>query len=495
MGIEVLSAVLKENGHNVKLSFDPALFGPESYLVNRPLYVFLNSEEKIVSEIEGQKPDVLALSGPTSSYQRACRIGGKIKKSLNIPVIFGGIHATSTPQTVIAEDCVDYVIVGEAEKALHELLDHIWGNRPIQAVSNLYYKTETDHTEFTFFDKEVVDLDRLPITDKDIFSPFIPMGTYFFYNLGRGCPNSSCTFCSGTILRKLYGKKYARFPSVQKSIDELVHFKNRYQFKYICFLDDVFCYDMDYLKTFIGSYVEKVGLPYECATHPQVFSREIAEFLKETGCYCLNFGIQSCSNRVRREIINRGETDEVLREVVSICNENKLPYKIDIIFGLPTEVDAENMETFQFMMQTSPVRVSCFYFQYLPGTPILYKAKKLDLLSQEQLEEINRGVGTSNLTYGSVEPELIAYYKTFEKAYKLLPIYPGWIRRYLRKGKRYTLFRWIPFTLTLFIEVLISIKNRHSQGVIELAFYVRHVKRAIRDRAMGFLSRATPSSS
>ena len=168
LGIEGLSAILEKAGHQTELIFDPALFDDKYYLEIKPLANFFKYKT-IVDDVIKTNPDIVLFSVFSDCNQWALDIAKKIKNIKNIPIIFGGIHPTSVPHKSIREGPVDYVVVGEAEDSLLELLDSLEKKEPKYDIPNVWFKK---------LDGEIVsnpvrplnqDLDKLPYPNKDIF--------------------------------------------------------------------------------------------------------------------------------------------------------------------------------------------------------------------------------------------------------------------------------------------------------------------------------------
>src|SRR3989338_8049425 len=176
MGIEGLSSVLERHGHQTSLVFDPSLFDDKYYLQIKFL-AKLFKYRNIVQDILKTDPDIVMFSVFSDCNQWALDIARRIKQIKDVPIIFGGIHPTSVPDKAIKEDCVDYVVVGEADDAIVELLDSLKKNEPNYAIPNVWCKK----------DGQVIgnpvrplsqELDSLPYPNKDLFVPYVPMKHY-----------------------------------------------------------------------------------------------------------------------------------------------------------------------------------------------------------------------------------------------------------------------------------------------------------------------------
>ena len=102
LGIEYLSAVLKEAGHEVSLAYEYNLFGLNDNVFYSPLWESVFSQNKqILQKIDQFQPELVAFSVYTSTYAWACKIARKVKERRDVPVVFGGIHATLVPDEII----------------------------------------------------------------------------------------------------------------------------------------------------------------------------------------------------------------------------------------------------------------------------------------------------------------------------------------------------------------------------------------------------------
>ena len=117
LGIEALSAALKKSGLETSLVIDPCLFEESGFWRLKGPARFFNLRKETMELLKAEKPDLLCFSVFTDNYRWALGWAEAAKKELGVPVAFGGIHPTSVPEKVIAKDCVDYVCVGEGDRA------------------------------------------------------------------------------------------------------------------------------------------------------------------------------------------------------------------------------------------------------------------------------------------------------------------------------------------------------------------------------------------
>ena len=108
-GLRTVSSYLKEKGFETKLIFLPYV---EDY---SKLY-----SKKVILQILNLCKDcnLIGLSSMASTSKRAIQVIKNLKR-LNVPMIWGGVHATISPESCIPH--VNYVCVGEGEEAIYEL--------------------------------------------------------------------------------------------------------------------------------------------------------------------------------------------------------------------------------------------------------------------------------------------------------------------------------------------------------------------------------------
>ena len=85
-----------------------------------------NYQQYIQREIEEYKPDIVAFSVTSFTFQKSLEIGNFIKNIYpGISFIFGGVHPTLLPEETIQHPLVDAICIGEGEKSFLEYLDKL----------------------------------------------------------------------------------------------------------------------------------------------------------------------------------------------------------------------------------------------------------------------------------------------------------------------------------------------------------------------------------
>ena len=151
-------------------------------------------------------PDLVGITAFTSQANRAYELAAHFR-SLNIPVVMGGIHATMCMDEVLAN--VDTVVTGEAESVWPQVLE----DAKRGCLKNRY-------------DGGLADIENVPFARHDLLA-----GDYAFgaIQTTRGCP-LNCNFCSVTAFN---GAHYRKRP-----IADVVREFNSIREKRVLMVDD-----------------------------------------------------------------------------------------------------------------------------------------------------------------------------------------------------------------------------------------------------------------
>jgi len=392
-GVESLSAQLKREGHEVRLFFDPKVFGEGTFIIkNQFLNEIFDLTKKIISQLLEWKPDIIGFSCMTHNYLWCLNIAGNIKKSRNIPIIFGGIHPTLIPQEVLSQDCVDMVAIGEADISFNSLLKNMERGFDRTNVRGIYFK-KNGKVISNPIESPCSNLDSLQFLDKGIFYEKIPALSKMAYAtmVSRGCL-FSCFYCCNDYLKKLYsGYQLYRLRSVKHVIAELKEAKQKYNIKRIVFYDQIFPSQLSWLEEFSREYKKEVNLPFIIFYHFNLCDERRVALLKDANCYMMLFGLQSTSERIRRDICNRFETNDQVLSAVELCKRYKIDIWIDHIFGLPTETEEEQKKAVEFYRELAPNIIYSFWLVYYPKASIIDIALDADIFPRGYEEIIHRG--------------------------------------------------------------------------------------------------------
>ncbi len=403
LGVEYISAILKNNGHQVQLFVDPQIFNNVYMQINR-LSRYFDYSEKIIKDLVTYQPDLIGFSVDTESYQWASRTARRIKAHLRTPIIFGGIHPTSVPERVILNDSVDILCVGEGEYPMLELADSMSRGRMDMSIKNLWFKTNGKIIKNPLAPL-VYDLDTLPFPDHGLFYNYYPYFQKGYSTVAsRGCPYA-CSYCAHAYLRQLYQRNgaYFRHRSVENILEELEQRLSQYPIDIITFFDDNFGSDPSWLEKFSVRYAQTVGRRFTVTTHPEMVSRDYVRLLKQAGCCSVTLGIQTWDNTVRKDWFNRDVSQATMLKAMRLIKDARLELICDNIFGVPVVNDDAYIRSLLPYTDIKPDRILFNQLKYFPRVPITEKAREENFISAGRYESIMEGQDQKGVFLGPDE--------------------------------------------------------------------------------------------
>jgi anaerobic magnesium-protoporphyrin IX monomethyl ester cyclase len=373
-GIGFLSAMLKAAGHETGLL----------YLQDAP------GRDRLVSDVEGFRPDLIAISAGTNQFHHLREFAGWIKDArADIPVICGGNHATLAPEDVIRVPAIDYIFLGESEDALVEFVEALEHDRDPEGIANLWGKRNDQVTKNPVRPLRE-DLDALPFADRDIYD-YQDLLDHDYYKLslmvGRGCPYR-CTYCANYGKRELYrGKgKYVRTRSVDNILAEIREMVSRYRVEKLDFNDDIFTLNHEWVQDFCERYPKEFSIPFDTNVHVKTLDKELIQKLKSAGCDMIRVGVESGSERVRNHILNRPMSREKIIQVFKDADEAGLRTWSFNMVGMPGETPEDVQATYDLNEQLWPDHMQVSVFNPYPGTELYEVCREKGYLTGREVD-------------------------------------------------------------------------------------------------------------
>ena len=287
--------------------------------------IFIEEMRKIDYEII-KDADLVGISTITPTAPRAYAIADRIRE-MGIPVIMGGPHVTYLAEEALGH--ADFVIRGEGERALMELIDARENGGDYSEVSNLSYRK---NREIIHNPKQPLadNLDSLPYPDFSLLKrdqptkggrSTIPVLT------SRGCP-FDCSFCSVT---GMFGKKY-RFRSAENVLAELRQYNSRRNM--IFFYDDNFTANRKRTKELLeGMIREKFKFHWTTQVRADVAKDvDLVRLMKRAGCHTLYIGFETV-NPDSLEEMKKKQTVEEITQAVKVLRKNRIHIHGMFVYG------------------------------------------------------------------------------------------------------------------------------------------------------------------
>lgn len=286
----------------------------------------------------------------------------------------------------------DYVLVGEGDATLVELLDCLTGRTSGEAgaIAGLAM-LDGGVGVFTPRRVEIKDLDALPFPAWDL----VDVGRYrkiwrdrhgyFSMNMvtTRGCP-FHCNWCA----KPIWGQRYhARSP--ENVAAEMAWLAKEYAPDHIWFADDIFGLKPGWLPAFADRLdAHGVRIPFKCLSRADLLLREgEAAALARAGCKTVWLGAESGSQKIL-DAMDKGTQVEQIRAARSALKEQSIEAGFFLQFGYPGEKRADVEATLQLVRDCEPDDIGISVSYPLPGTKF-HAAVKHQLGAKQNWQDSN----------------------------------------------------------------------------------------------------------
>lgn len=439
LGIEALSAWVRQAGHEAALVYEARPFSSGSGTDSAMLARLLDPHpEDTAARIVDTRPDVVAFTSYSVTHRWTVEVARAVKRRCPAPIVFGGPHVSADPERAIREWSIDAVVEGEGEGALTDLLDCAEPGRFGRTdIANCTFKGE-DAPVRNRVRPLLADLDALPWADKRGFYDAVPAFERELYVVSRrGCP-FRCSFCEYSTFPKQYpGEKPVRRRSIEHLIGELAHWKARGRVRKVFFWDAIFTLDHKWMADFASAYRREIAIPFECYTHPQTMTRDMARLLAEAGCMMVRVGVQSVNSDTLATVDRKGDREKVT-QTLRLLGDYGVPYSVDHIIGLPGEGAADQLDALRFYAAVQPKRIVTHWMTYFPGTTVLDRARELGILDDADIDRILEGdVGPGYMFGGNKTYRDHDELRQLSGVFDLLPLLPRAATEWLLESRRY----------------------------------------------------------
>ncbi len=315
--------------------------------------------------------DIVGISTITSTAPRAYEIADEVRDH-GITVVMGGAHPTFLPDEALEH--ADYVVRGEGEETIVELLESLDGKRPLDSIAGLSFH-DGDHVVHNPSRELCPDLDSHPSPDLSLIAGFGAGARSFFkckpivpILTSRGCP-FHCKFCSVT---PMFGRRY-RFRSTDKVIENLRPYANRTIF----FYDDNFTASKRRAKELLRRMIDEGITPaWTAQVRVDVTNDdELMGLMEQSNCSTVYVGFESINPKTL-ELYSKEQTLEDITTSIKKFHDHGI--RIHGMFVLGSDEDDVTIirETARFAKRLKIDTVQFLILTPIPGSKIFEEFDK-----------------------------------------------------------------------------------------------------------------------
>lgn len=399
LGTILAASFLRENNFEVKL-FDT---------------MFSKHPDEIIPILDAYKPDALIIYDDGFNYlTKMCLSNMReaafkmqaLAKKYDCKIIVASSDSTDHYDNYLNHGA-DFVIIGEAEHTLLELLQNI--KTSTKAFKNIQGLTFKENDTLVKTAKRIVskNLDEFPLPAWDLVN-IAPYKTIWLQNKGyfsiniattRGCPYS-CNWCA----KPIYGNAY-NMRSPQNVVNEIKILKQLFNFDHIWFCDDIFGLKRSWVSDFsMLIKKEQLRFKYKIQSRADLLVQEkYVEDLANSGCDEVWMGAESGSQKIL-DAMDKGIRVEEIKIARKLLKHYGIKTSFFLQFGYLGETIDDIKKTILLIQETLPDDIGISVSYPLPGTSFYEKVKQ-DLNAKTNWEDSDEMAMLFKNTYSS------AFYK------------------------------------------------------------------------------------
>ena len=394
------AAILEQNGYSVE-AIDAV-----------PLNL---SQEEFVKQCIAQQPELIVFETSTTTINYIRYLSGILKKMTQAIIVFTGSHVTALPEeTISSTDHLDYIIRGEYEFALLELVKSLTKEKSLISIPGIVFRNG-DKGIYTNPKAVIDDINKLPLPARHLFptGKVKNMGLYYDgfcqnrpaiqMHSSRGCP-FRCAFCLWTQV--MYRQGVYRIFSPQRVVEEMIQLRDTFKAKEIYFDDDTFTGSKKHVLEICQTITEKkINIPWSAMGDVMVTDREMIYAMKKAGCIGLKFGLESAVPDVLKKI-NKPINLNKLTDLVRLCNKLRIKTHVSVSYGHFGETPETMEETFRFVARLPVDSVQFSIATPYPGTSFYTEALEKGILSHQEWEDYDP-THNSIISHPGLSPEIL----------------------------------------------------------------------------------------
>ncbi len=352
-----LASVIEKAGYKVKFYDDQLEKG---------------NREKLINTVKTYKPDVIGLSCVTPTANQNFYLAKFIKENFkNIKIIMGNIHPTIYYESILKKGIADFVVIGEGEKTIVELLNALQNDGNLLTIKGISF-LNNGNVIVNPPQPLIEDLDSIPYPAWHHF----PISKYEIFNFAsvkrpgtlilgsRGCP-FKCTFCC----LKIAGTS-RRVRRIENLIDEISFLHYKFGYKQISFIDPIFPFSkkegLEFSEKMISSGLHK-KVVWITETRIDLVDLELLENMKKSGLRRIMFGFES-GMQESINTIKKDFTIKAAKEAVSLAKKAGIEVIGFFMIGVPGDTKKSISETINFSILLDIDFAKFTVFSPFPGT-------------------------------------------------------------------------------------------------------------------------------
>lgn len=434
LGMGYIAAVLEQENHNI-------------FILDLNIH-----SDNLEEVLDKNKIDITGIYAKTVHIKSVWKLCERIKKhNPKIRTVLGGPHPSVLPEESLNFSTVDIVIRKEDEYSFKELCINLSQNKVLKDIKGISYKSNGKIIHNP--DREFINnLDDLPFPARHLFNfeDYTKFNTRPTWNTqkntrigtiitSRGCPYQ-CVFC----FHGVHGYNY-RYRSPENVIKEIKLLKEKYNVNFIEILDDNFALIEERAKKICELMIkENLNIKW---TVPEGFiradkvSQDLLRLAKQAGCVDFWFAMESGSQRVLDNIINKKTSIEQIKETAQIAKKEGFETGAFICIGNFGETEEEILASINLARSLDIDKCQFTIVTPYPGSKLYDELHTKNKLLITDWDKYSPYENKAFFEYPEMTKEKIEY--MYQLAFKKFYFRPSYVLKTLKRKSTYTNFSLI----------------------------------------------------
>ena len=404
IGLMYVAAALEKAGFEVQML--------DNYLMKKPT-------SEIKQLITSLNPEIVGITCGSATYPRCVETAKAIKQAKpDCKIVVGGWHASYMPDSLLEHAEIDYVVMGEGERAITQLATAIATRSETQAATIPGVACKRLGKNIKNPPQYIENLDEIPYPARHLLPlelydrtiEFLDAKPADVMSISRGCV-FNCGFCE---TRKLWGNICRGF-SPKRVIGEIQDLQSKYGTKGIYFINDNFTLRKKETAELCNLMVEnKLDLEWVFDTRVDLVNNELLALMSKAGCKTIWFGVESASPKILQRI-GRNTTPQQVETAFKLTKKNGIKVACSFMLGLPDETLADMEASLKFAKKLDPDWCQFNTFIAYPDSRLYNEL--LESGNYVKLDDFLLSVKTDEYDYNS----LMAVQRRFFKEFHMSP--------------------------------------------------------------------------
>lgn len=354
------------------------------------------NETDWMNAVREQNPEVIAFYVNLMTKVKVLQLIKKIKDQPDlkqIQFILGGPDVSYNWENYLNHGA-DFIVIGEGEQSMVELLDAIKQKKDFSEVSGIAFRDKAGQLIKNTPRQKIKNIDELPLPNrkKIDMSPYLKVWkthhgkSALNISTQRGCPYT-CEWCSTAV----YGQSYRR-RNPKMVVDEIEQLISDYGVESLWFVDDVFTVSHKWIEQFANEMRERnLQIPFECITRAERMDETVLKNLKYAGCFRIWIGAESGSQRII-DLMKRQVDIRKVAEMMHLTKTFEIETGTFIMLGYPTETIEDIERTIDYLKVANPDYFTITLAYPIKGTALYHRLEDQLIMKDDWATSTDREI-------------------------------------------------------------------------------------------------------